>query len=94
MVVPFAMLLNLAAVAATETGALWGFIRRYAPDASAETHPDLDQPRAMPMRYFNGLRETRTMFAGDGCAERAALEDLSPISRPSRTSRPRRTCRR
>src|SRR6056297_28320 len=43
MVVPFSMLLNLASVAGAEDReTLWGFIRRYAPDTSAETHPDLD----------------------------------------------------
>src|SRR5699024_774260 len=38
LVVPFAMLLNLAAVSgARDKETLWGFIRRYAPDASPET---------------------------------------------------------
>src|SRR5690606_38737309 len=43
MVVPFSMLLNLASVASAEDkDVLWGFIRRYAPEASPETHPGLD----------------------------------------------------
>ena len=38
------MLLNLASVAgASDKDGLWGFIKRYAPDATPETHPDLDQ---------------------------------------------------
>ena len=38
--ISFAMLLNLAAVANAEDPAvLWGFLRRYAPDASPEKHP-------------------------------------------------------
>jgi len=43
MVVPFSMLLNLASVSGAEDkDQLWGFIKRYAPEASAETHADLD----------------------------------------------------
>jgi len=43
LVVPFAMLLNLASVSGAEDKEqLWGFIRRYAPDAGPESHPDLD----------------------------------------------------
>jgi lysyl-tRNA synthetase class 1 len=40
MIVSFAMLLNLASVAGAEDkDALWGFIRRYAPDASPRRIP-------------------------------------------------------
>ena len=53
MVVSFAMLLNLASVAgAMDKEGLWGFIRRYAPDASPETHPDLDAAAGYALRYF------------------------------------------
>ena len=51
LVVPFAMLLNLASVAgAEEKDQLWGFIRRYAPQARAETHPDLDAAAGFAVR--------------------------------------------
>ena len=54
MVVPFAMLLNLATVSAAEDkDRLWGFIQRYAPEATPETHPDLDQAAGFAVRYFN-----------------------------------------
>ena len=40
MVVPFAMLLNLASVSAAEDKErLWGFIRRYAPEATPRGQP-------------------------------------------------------
>ena len=45
--------LNLASVArAQDKDTLWGFIRRYAPDAAPESHPDLDQAAGFAVRYF------------------------------------------
>ncbi|MBN2907859.1 MAG: lysine--tRNA ligase [Rhodobacteraceae bacterium] len=78
MVVPFAMLLNLASVTGAEDKAgLWGFIRRYAPDATPETHPDLDQAAAFAVRYFRDfVAPTRTFRAPDE-KERAAMQDLA-----------------
>ncbi|MEL7343953.1 MAG: hypothetical protein AAFN59_03720, partial [Pseudomonadota bacterium] len=77
MVVPFAMLLNLASVSAAEdTDKMWGFIQRYAPEATPQTHPDLDAAAAFAVRYFNDfVKPTRTFRAPDD-KERAALEDL------------------
>jgi lysyl-tRNA synthetase class 1 len=77
MVVPYSMLLNLASVSgAQDKDALWGFIKRYAPEASAETHPDLDQAAGFAVRYFNDfVKPTRVVRAADA-KERAALEDL------------------
>ena len=62
MVVPFAMLLNLASVSGAEDkAALWGFIRRYAPEAGPETHPGLDQAAGFAVRYFQDfVKPTRT----------------------------------
>jgi len=77
MVVPFAMLLNLASVsAATSKAALWGFIRRYAPEASPETHPDLDAAAAFAVRYFRDFVAPRRVFRRPTERERSALEDL------------------
>ncbi len=77
MVVPFAMLLNLASVSGAEDkGTLWGFIRRYAPDASAETHPDLDAAAGHAVRYFNDFVKPERSFRAPDDRERAALEDL------------------
>ncbi|MGH6836497.1 MAG: lysine--tRNA ligase, partial [Methylocella sp.] len=42
--ITFGMLLNLATVAnSDDPQVLWGFLRRYAPDVSAATHPRLDR---------------------------------------------------
>jgi lysyl-tRNA synthetase class 1 len=77
MVVPFAMLLNLASVSAAEDkDKLWGFIQRYAPDASPEGNPQLDQAAGFAIRYYNDfVKPTKTFRAPDD-RERAAMEDL------------------
>ncbi|WP_127104532.1 lysine--tRNA ligase [Pararhodobacter zhoushanensis] len=78
MVVPFAMLLNLAAVAgATDKSALWGFIKRYAPDATPETHPDLDAAAGFAVRYFNDFVAPKRVFRLPDDQERAAMQDLA-----------------
>ena len=77
MVVPFSMLLNLASVAgAKDKSGLWGFIRRYAPDASPETNPQLDQAAEFAVRYFNDHVAPRRVFRAPTEKERAAMEDL------------------
>ncbi|WP_224813753.1 lysine--tRNA ligase [Hasllibacter sp. MH4015] len=78
MIVSFSMLLNLASVASAEDKeTLWGFIRRYAPDATAETHPDLDQAAGFAVRYFNDFVKPGKVFRLPDDKERAALEDLA-----------------
>ena len=78
MIVSFAMLLNLASVASAEDkAALWGFINRYAPDASPETHPDLDQAAGFAVRYFNDFVKPTKVFRLADDKERAAMEDLA-----------------
>ncbi len=77
MVVPFAMLLNLASVSGAEDKeTLWGFIRRYAPEATAETHPDLDAAAGFAVRYFNDFVKPERLCRAPDEKERAALEDL------------------
>jgi lysyl-tRNA synthetase class 1 len=77
MVVSFAMLLNLASVAgAVDKSGLWGFIRRYAPDASPETHPDLDAAAGFALRYYRDFVAPTRQFRAPTEKERAALLDL------------------
>jgi len=77
MVVPFAMMLNLASVAsAKDKAGLWGFIRRYAPGASPETHPDLDAAAGFALRYFDDFVAPKRVFRAATDTERAAMEDL------------------
>ena len=77
MVVPFSMLLNLASVANAEgKDQLWGFIQRYAPEASAETHPDLDQAAGFAVAYYNDFVKPAKTYRAATELEREALLDL------------------
>ncbi len=78
MVVPFQMLLNLASVAgAKDKEGLWGFIRRYAPEASPETHPGLDRAAGFAVRYFTDFVAPTRQFRAPTEVERRAMEDLA-----------------
>ncbi|MBB4016954.1 lysyl-tRNA synthetase class 1 [Chelatococcus caeni] len=73
----FGMLLNLAGVANSEDPAvLWGFIRRYAPGASPETHPRLAKLVGYAVNYFRDFVRPAKTFRAASEAERAALADL------------------
>jgi len=77
MVVPFSMLLNLASVAgATDKSALWGFVQRYAPEATPQTHPDLDQAAGFAVSYFRDFVAPKRVFRLPDDRERAAMQDL------------------
>lgn len=77
MVVPFSMLLNLASVAgAQDKTGLWGFIRRYAPEATPEANPDLDAAAEFAVRYFRDFVAPTRQFRLPDAKERAAIEDL------------------
>ena len=78
MVVPFAMLLNLASVAsAKDKQGLWGFIKRYAPGASPESHPDLDAAAGFALKYFDDFVKPSRVFRAPSAVERAAMLDLA-----------------
>ena len=77
MVVPFSMLLNLASVSGAEDKTqLWGFIQRYAPEASAETHPGMDAAAGHAVRYYNDFVKPSRTFRLPTDPEREALEAL------------------
>jgi len=77
MLVPFSMLLNLASVAgAKDVSGLWGFIRRYMPEASPETHPDLDAAAGYALAYFNDRIAPDRVFRLPTDRERSAMEML------------------
>ncbi len=77
MLVSFATLLNLATVAgAVDKAGLWGFIRKYAPEAAPETHPDLDAAAGGALAYFEDFVRPTLRFRRPDAQERAAMEDL------------------
>ncbi len=77
MVVPFSMLLNLASVSAAENkDKLWGFIQRYAPDATPEANPDMDQAAGFAVRYYNDFVKPHKVYRAPSDLEREALIDL------------------
>ncbi|MFW2588791.1 lysine--tRNA ligase [Sagittula sp. SSi028] len=78
MVVPFSMLLNLASAAGAEDKeTMWAFIRRYAPDATPETHPDVDAAAGFAVKYYEDFVKPSKTFRAPDAKERAAMEDLS-----------------
>ena len=77
MVVPFSMLLNLASVSSAEDKAqLWGFIQRYAADATPDTNPGMDAAAGFAVRYYNDFVKPAKVFRAATDLEREALEDL------------------
>ena len=84
--ISFGMLLNLATVANVEDPTvLWGFLRRYAPNISAQTHPRLDRLVGYAVAYFRDfVRPAKTYRAADDVERKvlqkidAALAAISP----------------
>ncbi|HYC25098.1 MAG TPA: lysine--tRNA ligase [Roseiarcus sp.] len=76
--VSFGMLLNLAAVANSDNpNVLWGFLRRYAPSVSPESHPRLDGLVRYAVAYFRDFVAPKKRYRRPDATERAALEELS-----------------
>jgi lysyl-tRNA synthetase class 1 len=81
--ISFSMLLNLVAVAnSEEPGVLWGFIRRYAPGVSPETHPRLNRLVGHAVRYFHDFVRPAKVYRLPNEAERISLSELSEALRP------------
>ncbi|GBD46862.1 lysine--tRNA ligase [Methylopila sp. Yamaguchi] len=77
MPVSFALLLNLVSASNAENRAvLWGYIGRYAPGVTAETHPKLDELVGYALRYYEDHVKPTKRFAAPDEVERQALESL------------------
>jgi lysyl-tRNA synthetase class 1 len=69
--------LNLASVSGAEDKeTLWGFIQRYAPDASLENNPQMDQAAGFAVRYYNDFVKPQKVYRTPTDQERAAMVDM------------------
>jgi lysyl-tRNA synthetase class 1 len=77
MPITFAMLLTLVSSSNAENAeTLWGFIRRYRPGVTPETHPQLDALVGYAVHYFRDFVLPAKSFREPSEPERAALIDL------------------
>lgn len=77
MPVPFSLLLNLVSASnAQDRNVLWGFISRYAPGVTAQTHPKLDELTGYAIRYFDDFVKPGKVFRAPDEVERGALAAL------------------
>lgn len=76
--VSFTMLLNLASVVnADDPAMLWGFLRRYAPEASAGSHPLLARLVEHAVAYYRDRVLPEKQHRAPTPAERSGLEALA-----------------
>jgi lysyl-tRNA synthetase class 1 len=77
MPVTFQMLLTLVSSSNAENAeTLWGFIGRYRPGVTAQTHPKLDKLVEYAIHYFRDFVLPEKKFRQPTDTERAALTDL------------------
>jgi lysyl-tRNA synthetase, class I len=75
--VPFAMLLSLVTASNAENAeTLWGFIGRYRPGVTRDTHPHLAKLVDYAIHYFRDFVQPAKKFREPGATGRAALIDL------------------
>ncbi len=75
--ISFGLLLNLVSASnAHDKAVLWGFIRRHAPDATAERYPLLDQLVGYAIAYYDAFVKPEKTFRAPTPEERTALEAL------------------
>jgi lysyl-tRNA synthetase class 1 len=76
----YTMLLNLASVVNAETPEImWGFIRRYRPDASPEAMPMLAVLVERAVAYYRDFVRPAKRFRDPDATEAAALADLAEL---------------
>jgi lysyl-tRNA synthetase, class I len=85
--ISFALLLNLVSVSnAEDKAALWGFIRKYAPQATPEKHPLLDQLVGYALCYYHDFVKPAKTYRLPTEPERAALAALADALGKARPS--------
>ncbi|HEY0327539.1 MAG TPA: lysine--tRNA ligase [Rhodopseudomonas sp.] len=77
MPVTFQLLLTLVSSSNAENAAtLWGFIGRYRPGVTPQSHPKLDAMVGYAINYYRDFVAPTKTFREPNDAERAALQDL------------------
>jgi lysyl-tRNA synthetase class 1 len=77
MPIAFSMLLTLVSSSNAENAeTLWGFIQRYRPGVTPQTHPKLDAMVGYAIHYFRDFVLPAKKFREPAAAERGALLDL------------------
>jgi lysyl-tRNA synthetase, class I len=77
MPISFGMLLTLVSSSNAENAeTLWGFIGRYRPGVTPQTHPELNALVGYAIHYFRDFVLPEKKFREPTAAERAALNDL------------------
>jgi lysyl-tRNA synthetase, class I len=75
--IQFSMLLNLVSASNAENAeTLWGFIGRYWPGVTSQSHPKLHQLVEYAIHYFRDFVLPNKRFREPTAGERAALNDL------------------
>lgn len=75
--VTFAMLLNLVSASNAENAdVLWGFISRYAKEATPENQPELNSLVGFAIRYFNDFVKPTKKFRSPDEVERETLQKI------------------
>ena len=78
--ISFSLLLNLAcACNAEDKNILWGFIKRYLPQATCESHAFLDRLTEYAVRYYQDFVSATKEYRAATDRERSALHDLKTV---------------
>ncbi len=95
MPVTFQLLLTLVSSSNAENAeTLWGFIGRYRPGVTPQTHPKLDAMVGYAINYYRDFVAPTKQFRAAERVERAALQRSARRARRScRRTRPPRTSR-
>nr|WP_246018377.1 lysine--tRNA ligase [Pelagibacterium montanilacus] len=81
--ISFALLLNLVSAAnAEDASVLWGFIERYVPGATPQTHPELARLVGFAIRYFADFVKPTKVFRAPEPMEADALRALDEALAP------------
>ncbi|MEQ9143213.1 MAG: lysine--tRNA ligase [Parvibaculaceae bacterium] len=76
--ISYSLLLNLVSASHSEDPAvLWGFIQNYAPDATPENHPRLNDLVGYAINYFHDFVKPNKSYRALSEAERSAFEALA-----------------